>query len=100
MIYLLNDVGHQAEISLDEDIPGLLVALGVVLKVLPLLGGGERLWKGTASGEAQGKQQGIGEQQQRGRQHEHPSRSFYAGRGSPHAEKAYPLWSSSQRRAV
>ena len=42
---LLHDMGHEPQISLDEDIPGLQVALGAAAEIFPLLFGGERLGK-------------------------------------------------------
>ena len=62
-LLLLNDVRHQAQVSLDEDVPGLLVALGIALETRPLLRGGKGLWKRPTSRQPQGEQQRIGKQQ-------------------------------------
>ena len=52
-IVFLDDVGHQAQVPLDEYIPGLLISLGVAAEIFPLLCGGQRLWKRPAAGQAE-----------------------------------------------
>ena len=42
-VVLLHDMGHQAEIPLDEHVPGVLVPLAPAAEILPLLGGGQGL---------------------------------------------------------
>ena len=59
---VLNDVRHQAEVPLDKHIPGLRVPLGITGQPLPLLRGGQGLWKRSAAGQAKGEQQRIGKQ--------------------------------------
>ena len=44
-IVLFHDMGHQAQVPLDQDVPGLRIPLGVPAEVLPLLRGGQGLWK-------------------------------------------------------
>ena len=44
-IVLFHDVGHQTQVPLDQHIPGLRIPLGVPAEVLPLLRGGQGLWK-------------------------------------------------------
>ena len=52
-IVFLDDVGHQAQVPLDEYIPGLLISLGVAAEIFPLLCGGQWLWKRPAAGQAE-----------------------------------------------
>jgi len=44
---LIHNVGHQAEISLDEDIAGFFVALGCQGQVVAFFLGGQGLWEGA-----------------------------------------------------
>lgn len=85
---VVNNMCHQSQIPFNEHLPGLRVPLGILFQPLPLLSGGQGLGEGPAAGEAQGKQQRIGEQQQRGGQHktslpepEAPAAAFPAGGG-------------------
>lgn len=50
---LLHDVGHQAEIALDEDVAGGQVALGCQSHVVPFFFRGQGFWKGRTGIQAQ-----------------------------------------------
>ena len=54
-VVFLDDVGHQAQVVLDEDAAGLLVSLPDPKEALGFLLGGEGLGEGTASGYMEGQ---------------------------------------------
>lgn len=64
-IVLFHDVRHQAQVVLDEDVPGLQITLRHPLQVHPLLLRFQRTGEGAASpaGEAQGEEQAVEHQQ-------------------------------------
>ena len=84
-VVLFHDVGHQPQVPLDQDVPGRLVPGGVAPEILPFLRRGQRLGKGAAPGQPQGKEQGVGQEKKSRRYHKIPPGHFYAGEGSPHA---------------
>ena len=65
-VVLLHHVGHQAQVVLNERVPGGQVPGGGPLQAVPLLLRPQGPGEGAPAGEAQGQKQAVGEEQQRG----------------------------------
>ena len=69
-IVFFHDVRHQPEVALDQDVSRGQIALCGQLQIVPLLGGGERLWKGAACAcQMQGTEHAAEHEPDSGRKH-------------------------------
>lgn len=87
-VVLLHDVGHQAQVVLNEDVAGLQIPLGHALQVHPLLlrlqGAGEGA--GDPAGEPQGEKQAVEGQENPSWEHNvTPPLPLYSRRVCPYA---------------
>lgn len=69
-------MGNQAEIPLNEDSAGLLIALRIALQILPLFLRRQRLWKGVNPAAEMQRQKQTASQQKPGRT-DHPITSVH-----------------------